>query len=65
MIQASKVQLLMQARAPLGAIGDIVDDAVAGDVDPFAALAVVTAQIAFGESPLGHGVTTIVARMSL
>jgi hypothetical protein len=38
---------------------------VAGDVDPFAALAVVTAQIAFGESPLGHGVTTIVARMSL
>jgi len=50
-IKTREVKLLMLASAPLGTVGYIVDDALKGDVNRLAALAVVALELTFGKNP--------------
>lgn len=52
-VLACEMKLLMQPGPPFGAIGDIVDDAGAGNVHAGAALAGVASQLSLGYGPFG------------
>src|SRR3990172_1452088 len=51
-IETGEVDLLVKAGAPFGAVGHVVDDALKSEVDPLAALAIVTLQLARREDAL-------------
>lgn len=53
-ILAGPVQLFVQASAPFGAIGHIVNDAVMGNVGWYAIAVVVEAKLSGGEGWFGH-----------
>ena len=51
-ILSGEVLAFVETAAPLGAIGDVVDDSGEGDIAPSAALAVIAAELLFGEGGL-------------